>query len=277
MELTFFFLAALLLTGLLVGTASGLFGVGGGFILVPIQYWLLTASGLSADLAIRISFATSLAVILPTAVSGTYAHHCRRCIHWDAVVWMGVTAALVSYLGALLATHLPARPLEVIFAVVLILGAFRMYFADLPSCEIASVVNSRRTYLLWGIPVGFLSGLLGIGGGILMVPVMVVFFKFPIHHAIGTSTPIILFTAAGGLISYIINGLGVAGLPPYSLGYVNLINALILAVATIPMAQVGAWLAHRVSGLQLRGAMVFVMCFFGLKMLGLFSWLGLPF
>ncbi len=236
----------------------------------------MTASGLSADLAIRISFATSLAVILPTAVSGTYAHHCRQCIHWDAVAWMGVTAAVVSYGGALLATHLPARPLEVIFAVVLILGAVRMYFSALPSCETATIVHSRRTYLLWGIPVGFISGLLGIGGGILMVPLMVVILKFPIRHAVGTSTPIILFTAAGGLLSYIINGLGVAGLPPYSLGYVNLINALVLAAATIPMAQVGALLAHRISGIQLRAAMVLVMCFFGLKMLGVFSWLGLP-
>ena len=237
----------------------------------------MTATGLPADLAIRISFATSLAVILPTAISGTYAHHCRRCIHWDAVACMGVTAALVSYLGALLATNLSARPLEVIFAVVLIIGALRMYFSDLPSCEAAAVVHSRRTYLLWGIPIGFISGLLGIGGGILMVPVMVVILKFPIRHAIGTSTPIILFTSAGGLLSYIINGFGVAGLPPYSLGYVNLVNALILAAATIPMAQVGVRLAYRVSGIQLRAAMVLVMCFFGLKMLGLFSWFGLPF
>jgi len=263
-------------TGLLVGTASGLFGVGGGFILVPVQFWLLTASGLSADLAIRVSFATSLAVILPTAVSGTYAHHCRRCIHWDAVACMGVTASLVSYGGALLATRLPARQLEVIFAVVLIAGALRMYFSALPVCETVTISHSRWTYLLWGIPVGFLSGLLGIGGGILMVPVLVVFLKFPIHHAVGTSTPIILFTSAGGLVSYIVNGLGVAGLPPYSIGYVNLVNALILAAATIPMAQVGARLAHRITGTQLRTAMVFVMCFFGLKMLGVFTWLGLP-
>ena len=74
----------------------------------------------------------------------------------------------------------------------------------------------------------------------------------------------------------IINGLGVAGLPPYSLGYVNLVNAGILAAVTVPMAQVGVRLAHRVSGIQLRDAMVLMMCFFGLKMLGVLSWLGLP-
>jgi len=176
----------------------------------------------------------------------------------------------------MIATLLPARPLEVIFAVVLIIGAVRMYFSALPSCESATVVHSRRTYLLWGIPIGFISGLLGIGGGILMVPVMVVVLKFPIRHAVGTSTPIILLTAAGGLLSYIINGLGVAGLPPYSLGYVNLVNAGILAAVTVPMAQVGVRLAHRISGIQLRAAMVLMMCFFGLKMLGVLSWLGLP-
>lgn len=215
-------------------------------------------------------------MILPTALSGTYAHHCRQCIHWDAVLYMGATAALVSYFGALLATQLPARPLEVIFAVVLIIGALRMYFSDLPVCKGAEIVHSRGTYLLWGIPVGFIAGLLGIGGGILMVPVMIVILRFPVHHAVGTSTPIIFFTSVGGLLSYIVNGLGITGLPQYSLGYVNLVNTAILAAATIPMAQVGARLSHQVSGVQLRAAMALVMCFFGLKMLGVFSWLGLP-
>lgn len=89
------------------------------------------------------------------------------------------------------------------------------------------------------------SGLLGIGGGVVLVPIMVIILSFKMIDAVETSSLIIVFTSVGGIISYILNGLYVPSLPPYSIGYINLLQFAILAVASIPMAQIGVLAAHK--------------------------------
>ena len=126
----------------------------------------------------------------------------------------------------------------------------------------------------YALPIGVITGILGIGGGIIAVPVMTMLLRFPMHNATATSLAMMIMTSAGGVIGYIINGTGVSDLPDYSLGYVNLQAWLLLAVISIVMAQVGAILAHRIPARQLRYAFVIVMFYMGLRMLGLFDWLG---
>ena len=109
-----------------------------------------------------------------------------------------------------------------------------------------------------------------------MVPVMVVILKFRIHQAIGTSTAMMIFTSIGGVLSYIIEGLGMPGLPEYSIGYVNLLQWILLAGTSVPMAQIGARTAHRLPAKQLKYVFIVVMIYMGLKMIGIFSWLHLP-
>jgi uncharacterized membrane protein YfcA len=128
----------------------------------------------------------------------------------------------------------------------------------------------------WGFPIGIISGMIGIGGGVLMIPVMVLVLKFKMHRAIGTSAALMIFTSIGGVFGYIINGLGVEGIPPYSIGYVNLTSWLMLAVTSVPMAQVGVILAHKLPAKQLKYIFIAVMIYMGLKMIGVFGWLGLP-
>jgi len=133
--------------------------------------------------------------------------------------------------------------------------------------------------LLWaccGFPIGIICGMLGLGGGIITVPVLAMALKFKMHHAVGTSLSMMIFTSIAGSIGYLINGLSVPDLPPYSIGYVNLLVCACLAMTSIPVAQIGAKTAHKLPATQLRHIFIAVMFYAALKMIGVFEWLGLP-
>jgi len=110
----------------------------------------------------------------------------------------------------------------------------------------------------------------------MLVLVMVVMLKFRMHQAVGTSTAMMIFTLIGGVFSYIMEGLSVPGLPEYSIGYVNLLQWILLAGTSVPMAQIGVKTAHRLPAKQLKYAFIAVMIHMGLKMIGVFIWLHLP-
>ncbi|MFO8091202.1 MAG: sulfite exporter TauE/SafE family protein [Desulfatiglandaceae bacterium] len=266
---------ALLITGLGVGFASGLLGVGGCFIMVPVQFWALKTIGVDPTIAIRIAFGTNLLVVLPTALSGAMTHHKKGAVLWRAGVTFGIAGALGAFFGAFIASHLPAKVLTVAFGIAVILGAIRMLTAKPPQIT-DEPSDSITGFILWGIPLGIVSGIVGIGGGVLMIPVMVYFLKFKMHQAVGTSTALMIFTAIGGSISFLINGLGVQGLPPYSTGYLNWLQWVLLAGCSIPMAIVGAKTAHLLPAKQLKYIFIAVMFYMGLKMIGVFAWLHLP-
>ncbi len=266
---------ALLITGIAVGFASGLLGVGGCFIMVPVQYWALTSVGVDPTIAIRIAFGTNLLVVLPTAFSGAMTHHKKGVVLWKAGVTFGIAGAAGAFFGAFIASHLPGTVLTVAFGIAVILGALRMLTAKPP--QIAEEPSDTLiSFILWGIPLGIVSGIIGIGGGVLMIPIMVYFLRFKMHQAVGTSTALMIFTAAGGALSYLINGLGVEGLPPYSTGYLNWLQWILLAGCSIPMAIVGAKAAHLLPAKQLKYIFIAVMFYMGLKMTGLFAYVGLP-
>lgn len=266
---------ALLATGAAVGFASGLLGVGGCFIMVPVQFWALKAIGVDPTIAIRIAFGTNLLVVLPTAISGAAAHHKKGAVIWKAGIILGLTGAMGAFAGGWIASHLPGNVLTVAFGLVVILGGIRMLTAKPPVVE-EEPVAEILPYVLWGIPLGVVSGIIGIGGGVLIIPIMVFFLKFKMHQAVGTSTALMIFTAAGGALSFLVNGLGVPGLPPYSTGYLNWLQWLLLAGGSIPMAMAGAKAAHLLPGKQLKYLFVVVMLYMGLKMTGAFSYLHLP-
>jgi len=266
---------ALLITGLGVGFASGLLGVGGCFIMVPVQFWALKSIGVDPTIAIRIAFGTNLLVVLPTAFSGALTHHRKGAVLWKAGVTLGIAGAIGAFLGAFIASHLPGNVLTVAFGIAVILGALRMITAKPPHVT-EEPSDSMTPFILWGIPLGILSGIIGIGGGVLMIPIMVFFLKFKMHQAVGTSTALMIFTAIGGSLSFLINGLGIHGLPPYSTGYLNWFQWILLAGCSVPMAIVGAKTAHLLPARHLKYVFVVVMFYMGLKMIGVFAWLHLP-
>jgi uncharacterized membrane protein YfcA len=188
---------------------------------------------------------------------------------------MGIAGLSGAVIGGYAATMIPADLLRGIFGAVIIISAVRMLTARTPNVE-KPIVDNTFMYLICGFLTGMLSGIIGIGGGVVLIPVMIYLLHFRIHHAVGTSTALMVFAAFGGTVSYIINGLSVTGLPPYSLGYVNLLQWVLLAVPAIIMAQAGVRAAHILPAKQLKYVFIAVMVYMGLKMAGVFSYLGLP-
>lgn len=269
------YLLVLLATGAFVGFASGLLGVGGGFIMVPVQFFLLTSMGADPDTALRVAFATSLAVILPTALSGAWGHWRRGAVLVTPAIMLGITGLIGGIFGAEISSNTPAIILSFIFGILALTSALWMVGSKYPEIN-EEKSNSKQSYLLWGFLGGFSSGLLGIGGGVIMVPILNILLRFPIHKAIGTSTAFIVFASIGGIITYIFTGINTAGLPPYSIGYVNLVQLVALALTSIPMARLGVKAAHNLPDKKLRYMFAILLLYIALKMMGVFKLLNLP-
>ena len=265
----------LLVTGIGVGFAGGLLGLGGAFIMTPVQYIIFTDMGLTPDIAIKLAFGTNLLVILPTAVSGAWRHHREGAVWWRTAFVMGGCGLVFAFLGATVAAQLPGEALKIAYGVIVVAAGIRMLTAGQPRVKAQAVTNP---WLLaaWAAPIGLIAGIFGIGGAIVMIPVLVLALKFEMHHAIATCLAVMIFISIGGVTGYIINGIGVANLPPYSIGYVNLTSWFLLAVTSIAMAQVGAMVAHRLPARYLRYLFILIMFYMGLKLIGVFDWLGWP-
>jgi len=275
MEIGLIQIIALLITGVGVGFASGLLGVGGCFIMVPVQFWVLTSIGVDATIAIRIAFGTNLAVVFPTAISGALGHSRKKAVLWKAGVVLGLAGLVGAIFGGYFATHIPGNILKIGFGLAILAGAIRMLTGKPPKIE-KEPIDNNLVYILWGFPLGIVSGIIGIGGGVLMIPVMVIALRFKMHQAVGTSTALMVFASIGGILSYLFNDLNVSELPPYSVGYVNFLQWILLAGTSVPMAQVGVRVAHKLPAKQLKYVFIAVMIYMGLKMIGVFGWLHLP-
>lgn len=257
----------LFLTGSFTGIISGLLGVGGGFIIFPIQYWLLQETGMQPDLAIRVALGTSLFVVLLNAISVTLKYQQKRAVLWKQAVLMGIFGSAASFGGAAVASHLPAPILSTIFGIVVLLGALKTNKTPAVK-ENEEISSSKLSYAFAGILIGFFSGLLGIGGGVIGIPIMLIFLHFDMLKAVGTSAAVIIFTSCGGVLGYIVNGWGQPGLPPYSLGYINLLNWVLLAVPGFFAARKGADIAYLINPEYLKHLFVLLMVYVGLEMIG---------
>jgi uncharacterized membrane protein YfcA len=228
--------------------------------------------GVSPGIAIRTAFGTSLLVILPTAISGTWRHNKGKAIRWKTALIVGPCALVGALVGATLAARLPPKILELGFGALVLAVAVWMGLGSMP--RLMRKEGEPRENLglaaVFGFPVGMVTGLTGLGGGVLIVPVLVLALSFPMHIAIGTSIASIILNSLGGIIGYIVNGLGVPGLLPYSIGYVNLPIWLCLAATSIPLAQLGAKAAHALPAKPLRYIFIALMVYVGLRMIGIF-------
>ena len=260
----------LLATGTGVGFAGGLLGVGGSFIMTPVQYLVFADMGIPVDIAIKLAFGTSLMVVLPTAASGTWRHHREGMVWWRVAVIMGGCGLACAFGGATLASYLPGASLKIAFGVVVMAAGVGMLIRR-PVESGERPKNNPWLWAAWAAPIGLISGLVGLGGGVLGVPVMVLALRFRMHSAIATSLAFVMFTSIGGVIGYIVNGQGVPGLPVHAIGYVHLGVWGLLAATSIGMAQIGARVTHRLPADRLRYVFIGVMFYLGLRMLGVFG------
>jgi uncharacterized membrane protein YfcA len=267
MDPTIFYIIILAITGAGIGFASGLLGIGGGFIMVPVQYWLFISIGVDPTLAIRMSLGTSLAVILPTAISSAYGHYRRNAVLIKPMILLAATGSIGGILGGTIAANVPGGILKVLFGITALVVAVRMLIYKSPEVK-KEPKDNNIYYIAGGFIVGIMSGLLGVGGGFIIVPFLVIAMGYDIHKLIGTSTAVIIFTSIGGIISYIFNGMGVPGLPQYSLGYVNILQFVILAGLSVPMAQLGVKVAHKLPADKLNYIFIALLVYVGLNMIG---------
>jgi len=264
-------IAVLLATGIGVGFAQGLLGVGGAFIMTPVMVTVFSQMSIPVDVAVKLAFGTSLLVILPTAASGAIAHHRKRSVWWRAAIIMGVSGVPGALLGSTITSQFVGGDMmKIVFGGVVILCGIVMLIARLSNVE----EEPWRNVPLWagfGFLKGLVTGLLGLGGGVIMLPLMVAVLKFKMHRAIGTSTALLVFASVSGVLGYILNGLNAPDLPAFSIGYVHLPTWLCLAATSIGMAQLGARLAHRFDARVLRIIFVILMFYVGLRMIGVFG------
>jgi len=227
----------LLFFGALAGMLSGLLGVGGGLVFSPVIYFVLLAMGVPAEEAILIAFGTSLAAAFPTVLSSAIGHTRKKNVNWRVSIVMGCAGLITGFLGGFVATWLPVKVLTILFAIILVIGAIRQ-LTKLPS-------GNKETLSLplaggFGAIAGFFSGLLGVGGGIIMTPLMTIFGKLPMKKAIGTSAAAIVFVTIGGIISYLITG------------HVNWLIWIFLVVTAVPAALLSVKLSGKFSDIWLR-------------------------
>jgi len=259
----------LALTGLVVGFGEGFLGVGGSFMMVPVVFWLLSAMGIAPDMAIKVAFGSALLVSYPPRSVARSCNTRRGAVWWRAAIILGLCGTV----GALIGSTITARLLGVgilrpLFGLAIALGAIGMLIGEVPGGE----ATPEYQPLIWaglGFATGILSGLIGVGGGIVMVPILSMGLHFTMHRAVGTSLAMIIFTSFGGTIGYILNGLPVQNLPPFSVGYVNLPIWACLAITSIPVAQLGARTAHQLHAQQLRYAFSALLLYIALRMIGL--------
>lgn len=223
--------------GSIVGVLAGMLGIGGGLIIVPaLTYILSYFLGLSPFLTITIAIATSLSTIILTGLSSSRAHFALGNVNRDIVMYCALGIALGASFGAQTASILDGKILKGLFAALVILVALQMIFGKKSS---SSVTYSPSILLVTGLFAGFLSALMGIGGGALLVPALVL-FRVELRQAIGCAAVCGLVIAVFGTINFVYTGWSVSELPAYSLGYVYLPAALGIVLSSVFTAPIGA-------------------------------------
>ena len=262
------FICILIGTGLLAGFMSGLLGVGGGFLYAPVMFFVLLGSGVPGDIAILVAFGTSLAAAFPTVLTGAAGHTRKGNVVWRDALIMGVCGILTGFIGGTAATYLPVQILTILFGVMLIIGAIRLV-----TCLPSGTGERMTAPLAGGIggAAGFLSGLLGIGGGTVLVPLMVLLGKFSMKKAAATSSAAIVFITLGGVLSYLINGFSAgADLSSYGFylfGYIDVMMWAILVITAIPMVIFAVRISGHVPDVWLRRIFFILMLVIAIRML----------
>lgn len=231
-----------LLVGLFAGFMGGLLGVGGGTIILPGLLIGFAKLGWHDNIAVHTALGTSLASIIFTSLSSVKAHHERGYVRWDILKQITPGVLLGTFIGTQIVGFISARPLQWIVIVLLLAVAVQMLLGVNPKTQ-RGLLNLPGMSIA-GSVIGFVSSFIGIGGGSLSMPFMN-WCSVPAREAIATSAAIALPVAFAGAMGNVVSGWGQPDLPAWSLGFVYLPALGLVAVASMPMARVGAKLAHR--------------------------------
>lgn len=250
--------------GALAGTMAGLFGIGGGLVIVPVLIFSFGLQDVSTDIVAHLAVGTSLATIVFTSVSSIRSHHLHLSVRWD--IFRPMTGGIVigAILGAWTASMLSGDMLELVIGVFVILVAVKMLLEvnPKPGRDVPGKVGLSAA----GTGVGWASAIFGIGGGTLTVPFLS-WCNVRMQQAVGTSAACGLPIALAGALANIGTGWQNPNLPEYSLGFIYLPAFLGIVLTSVPFARVGANLAHRLDAALLKKIFAMVLIVVGIRFL----------
>ncbi|MFZ5731649.1 MAG: sulfite exporter TauE/SafE family protein [Pseudomonadota bacterium] len=243
----------LVAAGGLAGLLAGVFGIGGGAILVPVLYECFRLVGVPIEVRMPLCIGTSLAIIIPTSISSWRAHRARGSVDMDILRRWIVPIIVGVILGALIARVAPERFFKIVFVIISGAASLRLLLSR-ETWKLGDEMPQGIGMKLYGVFIGLISTLMGIGGGLFSNLVMT-FYGRPIHQAVGTSSGLAVLISIPGALGYIYAGWpaaarypDVAALqPPLTLGYVSLIGAALMIPAGMLFAPLGVKLAHKLT------------------------------
>lgn len=240
-----FLAAGLIAGGLLMGFLAGLFGIGGGGVIVPVLYELFRILAVPEDIRMQLAIGTSLAVIIPTSFRSLAAHRAKGGVEAAVVRRLGPWVVFGVLLGVALARSAPGAFFKWVWVVFSVIMVSKLVFGK-EHWRLGTEMPRNPLIEAYGVLVGFLSTLLSIGGGAFISTLMMLYNR-PIVRAVGTSSAFGPLIAIPGAIGFIWAGWGKVGLPPLSVGYVNLLGFALLVPASVFAAPFGVRAAHGVS------------------------------
>lgn len=256
----------MLAAGCLAGVLAGLFGIGGGIVIVPVLELILGFLGVDPAIRMHVAVATSLAVIIPTSISSARAHHVKGAVDLDVARRWGVFILIGAVLGAWLASQFHSRVLAAVFATLALLVALKMVLVP-DKVSLTDRIPGSPLVNLIPVTIGVFSAMMGIGGGTFSVMTLAL-FNVPIHRAVGTAALLGLFIALPGAIAFVAAGWGDPRLPAGSLGFVSMIGFACIAPTTVLCAPLGAKIAHSFSAGKLKLLFGAFLLFAAIRMFG---------
>ena len=243
----------LVAVGALAGFFAGIFGIGGGAILVPVFYECFRLAGVPLEVRMPLCIGTSLAIIIPTSIRSYRAHHARGAVDMEIlkIWWLPVVIGVIA--GAITARYAPERLFKIVFVGVAWSAAARLLLAR-DNWKLGEDLPRGPLMRLYGFVVGLLSTLMGVGGG-LFSNLLMTFYGRPIHQAVATSSALAVLISIPGALGYVYAGWpasarypDVAALQlPFALGYVSLIGAILVMPTSLLTAPLGVRAAHAMS------------------------------
>lgn len=270
MELLIAMLVLLLVIGAFAGVLAGLLGVGGGIVLVPAFFYAFQTLGYDGPQLMQICLATSLATIIVTSVRSVLSHNKKGAVDWDILRTWAPGIAIGALIGVFIAASMRSSSLQMVFGVFGIVIGLYMGFGR-PEWRLGSEMPKGIKRVILSPAIGFMSTLMGIGGGSFGVPMMSL-FNTPIHRAVATAAGFGILIAVPSVAGFLFLDVAPVGRPPYTVGAVNLVAFVVIVAMTLITAPFGVKLAHSMDPKPLRRIFAVFLTLVALNMLRKVLW-----